>query len=143
MSQVYYNHTTKLNVVKDGYVPAATIALRKEGNNFVYGVSICSKYDNFSKKYGREIALNRLERNFKVTEIPADLMKAAEAEGMGEKGICLPFLYQLAASVTTKNRKWKKKITKFNLEQKTPVVDINISTNTTNPSRNWNTDERA
>lgn len=125
MSKVYYNHTSKLEAVKAGFAPAATIALQKVGNNFIYGISICSAYDNFSKKYGREIATARMEKGFKITPIPESLLKEVESLGAEEeKAMCLAFLYQLAYSVTTKSRRWKKKITRFNKEQATPVVDI-------------------
>lgn len=108
MSKVYFNHTTKLRVVKEGYVPAATIALKRVGDKFHYGVAICSKYDNFSKKLGREVAINRMEQGFGVLEVPKPLIELSENEA------CLSQLYNIAASVVLKNKKWKKKITKFN-----------------------------
>lgn len=116
MSKVYINHTTKQELVKARIVPAATIALKREGNNFVFGVAMCSKYDNYSRKAGREIAEARMNQGFKTTAIPETLLKV-ESE-IGEKNICLAFLYQLSASITAKSRKWKKKITKFNIENK-------------------------
>jgi hypothetical protein len=112
MSQVYFNHTTKQIPVKMGIVPAATIALKREGNDFVYGVTICSQYDSFSKKAGREIAEARLNQGFRKTAIPAELLELESQ--IGEKKMALSFLYQLSASVSTNHRKWKKKITKFN-----------------------------
>ena len=121
MSQVYFNHTSKLEVVKQGLVPPTTIALKKEGLNFIYGIAICSKYDNFSKKHGREIAANRMENRFRTTEIPKEMLKS----DLTEKQMCLIFLYQLAFSVTLKNKSWKKKITRFNINLKTPVISIN------------------
>lgn len=114
MSKVYFNHTTKLEVVKLGLVPAATIALTKVGDKFYYGVAICSRYDNFSKKFGREVAENRLKQGFGELEIPAPL------KDLSEKEQCLNMLYNLAATVVVKNRKWKKKVTKFNMAQKLP-----------------------
>lgn len=122
MSQVYFNHTTKQDLVKMGLVPAATIALKREGNNFIFGIAMCSKYDNYSKKTGREVAENRLNQGFRTTPIPEGLLKL-ETE-IGEKNMCLAFLYQLSASVTAKSRKWKRKITKFNFENKGAVVPI-------------------
>ena len=115
MSKVYFNHTTKLEVVKLGLVPAATIALTKVGDKFHYGVAICSRFDNFSKKDGREVAENRLKQGFGELEIPAPL------KDLSEKEQCLNMLYNLAATVVVKNRKWKKKVTKFNMAQKLPV----------------------
>lgn len=120
MSKVYFSHTTKLEVTKLGIVPAATIALKRVGDEFHYGVSICSLYDNFSKKSGREIAENRLNNGFGTLPVPKVL------EGMTEKQACLAQLYNLVSSVVCRNRKWKKRITKFNMGQKgtTPVVNM-------------------
>lgn len=115
MSKVYFNHTTKLEAVKKGLAPAATIALRREGNEFHYGITICSRYDNYNKAQGREIALARLEQGFYKTTIPSDL--ALIESKIGEKEMCLTFLYQLSASVTMKSRKWRKRITRFNMER--------------------------
>jgi hypothetical protein len=82
------------------------------GDKFNYGVSICSKYDNFSKKSGREIAENRLQQGFGVMDVPKPIINMPERESSLEQ------LYNLVASVVVKNKKWKKRITKFNLEQK-------------------------
>lgn len=120
MSQVYYNHTTKQLGVKFGVIPPATIALVREGNNFKYGVTICSKYDNFQKKTGREIAENRMKQGFRTTPVPASLLELEKE--IGEKAANLTFLYQLSSSVSLHTRKWKKKITKFNHQLKTETV---------------------
>lgn len=120
MSQTFFTHTTKLDVVKDGLVPAATIALKKVGNKFHYGVAICSKYDNFSKKFGRETAEGRLNQEFGVLDIPAPLRDLPEREA------CLIQLYNLAASVVVKSKKWKKRVTKFNLAQNAGGKVINL-----------------
>jgi hypothetical protein len=116
MSQVYYNHTTKQTPVKMGLATPATIALKRDGNDFVYGVTICSKYDSFSKKLGREMAEARLNQGFRRTTIPVELL-SLETE-LGEKQMCLAFLYQLSASVTANSRKWKKKVTRFNIDNR-------------------------
>ncbi len=126
MSKVYYAHTTKLPIVKEGYVPPATIAITMVGGIFRYGISICSRYDNFSKKSGREIAENRLNNYFGSLPIP-ELLRS-----LPEKQACLSQLYNLTASVVVKNRKWKKRITKFNLAQKLQetqgkLVEMNTS----------------
>ncbi len=112
MSKVYYYHTTKLEITKFGLVPAATIALRKEGDKFYYGVSICSKQDNFSRKNGREIAENRLNQGFGIMEVPKNLQDLTEHEA------CMSQLFNIVLSVVKKNRKWKRRVTSFNLEQK-------------------------
>jgi len=121
MSKVFFTHTTKLDIVKDGLVPAATIAIKKVGNKFHYGVAICSKYDNFSKRYGREVAENRLNQGFGVLDIPSPL------KDVEDRPATLAQLYNLAASVVVKNKKWKKRITKFNLAQKQGAKIINLT----------------
>lgn len=114
MSKVYFTHTTKLDAVKYGLVPAATIAMKREGNKFYYGVCICSKQDNFSKKLGREIATQRMEKHFGVLGVPEVLTSSSLTENQQN----IEQLYQLAGSVVVKSKRWKKKITNFNLEQK-------------------------
>jgi hypothetical protein len=121
MSKVFFTHTTKLDIVKAGVVPAATIAIKRVGNKFHYGVAICSKFDNFSKKYGREVAENRLNQEFGILDIPAPLANLSEREAT------LAQLYNLAASVVVKSKKWKKRVTKFNLAQKQGGKVINLT----------------
>lgn len=124
MSKVYYNHTTKQQAVKRGFAPAATIALQRVGNEFHYGITICSKYDNPNKATGREIALARMNQGFRKTAIPEALLKN---DSTGD--ICLTFLYQLSASVSSNHRKWKNKITKFNKgrEESARIVASNVT----------------
>lgn len=123
MSKTYYFHTTKLDVTKEGKVPASTIALEKVGDTIYYGVSICSKYDNFSRKYGREVATNRLQQNFGTIRVLPSYAKRFESEN----DLCLDQLFTLVKSVVLHNRKWKKRITRFNLDQKkgAKVVQLN------------------
>ena len=120
MSKVFFTHTTKSALVKEKIVPAASIAIRRDGNMFYYGIAICSKYDNFTKKGGREIAENRLKEGFGALEVPTPLLNLPERES------CLAQLYNLAASTLVHSRKWKRKVTKFNLAQKTGAKVINI-----------------
>lgn len=112
MSKVYYYHTSKLEVSKLGIVPTCTIALKKEGNKFVYGIAICSKYDNFSRKQGREIAENRLNQRFGELEVPKNL------DGLSDHQAALRQLFSIVRSVIIKNRKWKRKVTSFNLQNR-------------------------
>lgn len=132
MSEVYFNHTTKQIPVKMGLAPAASIAIKKEGDFFVYGITICSKYDSFSKKEGRERALGRLNEGFRKTAIPTELVKFGQENG--EKRMILTFLYQLSASVSANSRKWKKKITRFNIANKglAKVVSMNYPDHSSN-----------
>lgn len=117
MSQVSFFHTSKFGAVKQKLAPAATIALKRDGNDFVYGVTICSKYDNFSKKEGRERALARAEQEFRRTRIPESLL-SHEGKELTANQVDRIFLVQLGQSVTKQHKKWKKKITKFNLGAK-------------------------
>lgn len=121
MAKTFFSHTSKLDVTKAGVVPASTVAVQIDGNTIKFGVSICSKYDNFSKKYGREVAENRMNQGFGVIEMPKPLV------GLDERTASLAQLYNIVASVVTKNRKWKKRITKFNLAQKSGAKVVPIS----------------
>ena len=121
MSKTYYYHTTKLEATKMGLVPACTIALRKDGDKFVYGVSICSRYDNFSRKYGREVAENRLNQGFGIIDIAKirDFKTHnVDVQSISDHQMCMQQLFNLVISVVKKNKKWKKRITRFNLTQK-------------------------
>lgn len=111
MSKTFFMHTTKTPPVKEKFVPAASIALKRVGDKFHYGVAICSKYDNFSKKYGREIAESRMNQGFAVMDVPKPLLN------LDEKVSCLAQIYNISASLVVKNKKWKKRVAKFNIEQ--------------------------
>lgn len=108
MSRTYYNHTSKFEIVKEKIVPASTIALQRVGDTFHYGIAICSKFDNFSKKAGREIAENRLNQGFGTLPVPETLLAVPERES------CLYMLYNLTKSIIIKNKKWKRDLTRFN-----------------------------
>lgn len=118
MSKVYYNHTTKLYPVKAGLAPAATIAMKREGDFFVWGIAICSKNDNFNKTYGRETAELRMNQGFRVTPVPKALKESLANVGISEEMQNLAFLYQLAATITAKPRAWRRKLSKFNEDLK-------------------------
>lgn len=126
MGKVYYFHTTKLDSTKLGITPASTIALKMSDDKtqFHYGVAICSKYDNFSKKYGREVAENRLNQGFGIITVP----KLVDLNGLSDHQACMSQLINLVISVVKKNRKWKKKITRFNIEQKQGAKIIELPT---------------
>lgn len=126
MSKVYFNHTTKQRLVKMGLVPATTIALKREGKEFHYGVSMCSRGDNFNKEQGRKIAETRMEQGFRRTTIPADLL--ALEEQIGEKGMCLAFLYVLTESLVVNSRRWKKRITRHNMELNETAKVVSLKT---------------
>ena len=123
MSKTYFAHTTKSELVKAGVVPAATIALKREGNVFIYGITICSKYDNFSKKSGREIAENRMNQEFGKIEVPTPLLLVPERES------CLAQIYNLAASTIVHTKKWKRRVTKFNLSQNVGAKTVAFNKN--------------
>jgi hypothetical protein len=42
----------------------AAIALKRVGDSIMWGVSICGAGDNFEKKVGRDLALDRLVNGF-------------------------------------------------------------------------------
>jgi|SRR5688572_871945 len=124
MSKVYYFHTSKLDVVKFGFAPASTIALRldDEENKIYYGVAICSKQDNFSRKYGREIAGQRVNKKFGVIKITPGMRK----NFANDHEMCKDQLFNLVKSVVTKQEKWKRRVTEYNKKEKEPkVVQMN------------------
>lgn len=115
MSKVYFYHTTKLEVVKNKERSAATIAVQKVGDQFKYGIALCSKYDNFSRKKGRELAQQRLEAGFASMKTPT----YKKTEAPTEEQECLTALFNLASSVVVKETKWKKRLEEFNHPVKT------------------------
>lgn len=61
--KIYYFHTdfeTKYWI--GGY--RVSLAFKATEFGLKYGMAICNPSDNFSRKKGRELALNRLDRNF-------------------------------------------------------------------------------
>lgn len=110
MSKTYFNHTSKLEITKRKLVPNCTLAIQRVGDSFWYGVTICSKYDNFCKATGRKIAEQRLIEGFGVMKVP-EIIK-----NLNEKQSYLAQLYNLTYSVITKTRRWKGRITRFNME---------------------------
>lgn len=110
---VQFFHTSRLEITKFGIAPACTIAIRKEGSEFRYGVAICSKQDNFSRKFGRELATERLEQGF------GTLVAHEELKNMTDKEAIKFHLYNLVESIVLNTRRWKGKVTRFNLEHKT------------------------
>jgi hypothetical protein len=115
MSKVFYYHTTKLLVTKHNLVPPCTIAVQKDGDVIKYGIAICSKHDNFSRKMGREIALLRLISGFGSIPVEKVLLKRkAPLKDVTDEQLVLTVLWSMAASIVKRNRKWKSKLTKFN-----------------------------
>lgn len=58
----YVNHkdARALGITAD----RTTVVVKKQGNTFVYGISICSEKDQFNRKEGREKAIERLNNGF-------------------------------------------------------------------------------
>lgn len=111
-TKVFYYHTTKLSITKRGLVPPCTIAVQKDGNKIIYGLSICSKHDNFNRKIGREVAELRMNRGFGY--IDAQKIKNKEGVDVTDEQLVLKVLWPLVKSVVTRHRKWKSKLSKFN-----------------------------
>jgi hypothetical protein len=118
MPESYIFHTSRLTPVKEGRIPASTVALKKQGNHIIFGISMCSKDDNFSRKFGREAAERRMNEGFASFEIKNVSPDATDHE------ICMFHLYNIVQSVTLNNRRWRKKIARHNAEV-LPEVAIN------------------
>lgn len=114
-TKVFYYHTTKLSITKRGLIPPCTIAVQKDGDKIIYGLSVCSKYDNFSRKSGREIAELRMNGGFGYISVEKVLLqKKAPLKDITDEQLVLTVLWSLVKSIVTKHRKWKSKLSKFN-----------------------------
>lgn len=109
--KIFYAHTSIFPPVKMGLVPPATIALVRVGDKFHYGVALCSKGDNFSRKHGRKIAETRLEEGFGVMDVPEPILH------MNYTDSCVEQIRNLSFSALSHFRKWKRKVTRFNKEK--------------------------
>lgn len=61
-NQIYYFHTKPTN--KGHQEDRGTLACRIDNDHIVYGISVCTKEDNFSKAKGREIAEKRMKQGY-------------------------------------------------------------------------------
>lgn len=126
-TKVYYYHTSKLLATKHKVVPPCTIAVQKDGDLIKYGIAICSKHDNFSRKTGREISEARLNLNFGHIEVAKIMTKNGQLEDVTDEQLLFKVLWSLVSSIVKKNKKWKSKLTKFNksfMTKATSVVDV-------------------
>lgn len=107
-TKVYFGYTPYIprDVAKEWEVEAsrATIAMKKEGNTILYGVSICSHDDNFVKKAGRAIAEERLNMFPQFIEIPPNLGEHTKPKLKDDHDICLYFLRNMINSLSRRDR---------------------------------------
>ena len=82
-----------------------TVAVRKVGNKFIYGISICAPDNVFSKATGREYAIDRL--NSGLWSFDAEYYPIFEESW--EKAI-LRFLSTMVEKVTENPKRFKRKI---------------------------------
>ena len=108
MNKIYFQHTSKFLTTKAKFSLPSTIALKKVGNVFLYGVSICGEGDNFSKKIGRELAEKRLLESFGRIEVPK------RWETMSEEKQCLRMLRNISISLID-SRKYKERLFVHNI----------------------------
>lgn len=105
-TKVYYGYTPYIpkNLAEEWEIEAsrATIAIRKDGNAILYGVSICSHNDNFIRKEGRALAEERLNKSPKFIEVPESLIKHAGLKD--DHDICLYFLRNMIKSLTKRDK---------------------------------------
>lgn len=139
MSKVYYAHTGahvlshKLVIDDKGesnvYVKLqqrATIALKFESGVFMYGVSICSKDDNFSRKEGCIKALERLDLGFGTLPANAANVIAVDHQKRGntQDQLAIGVLKNLVTSIEKDMPKYKKRIIEFNKTHPSTVVSM-------------------
>lgn len=129
MSRVFYAYTPHPTpeMREIGWGERATVAARLvedgEEKKFEYGISICNAEDNFNKKFGRELALERLQAGFGSTKYNEYYQNLAEYfaedsgyENDGTERTTIQFVNDLANSVFKKIEKYKKKLA--NIEDK-------------------------
>lgn len=132
-TKVYFGYTPYIpkNLAEEWDMEAsrATIAMRKEGNAILYGVSICSHNDNFNKKEGRTLAEERLNRSPQFIEIPENITNRTKIDTRGNvipwdnHDICLYFLRNMINSLTNRDRikKAQRRINKTTRAKSTKV----------------------
>lgn len=113
-TKVYFGYTPYIpkNFAEEWDMEAsrATIAMRKDGNAILYGVSICSHNDNFNKKEGRTLAEERLNRSPQFIEIPENITNRTKTNAKGDvtpwdnHDICLYFLRNMINSLSHRDR---------------------------------------
>ena len=114
MSKVYYNHTIASLPVLMGVANPGSIALKRVGDTYFYGVSVCHEEDNFSREEGRKIAELRMEAgfgSFKVSKRNESLLVPDDAE---KDPLTLQRLYNISESLQLNSRKWEQRIADFN-----------------------------
>lgn len=93
----------------------ATIALKKEGDKYKYGIAICSVDDNFNKHFGKMLAEKRLQRGF--GEIPVAKLAEFTKDKNSEETKALRVLSQLKNTVQQKLPKYKRKLEEWQKNQ--------------------------
>lgn len=96
-----------------GPTDRATIAVKKDGKNLLYGVSICSSSDTWDKEKGRSIAEERLEKKFGKIKLDTPYIKSL-IDKKGEQNTILFLTRNLKESVQHNINKFKRKIEAFN-----------------------------
>jgi hypothetical protein len=93
-----------------------TIAVKREGNDILYGVSICGLQDNFNKKLGRELAERRMNTRFGLVPINKLGVLWAKCEG-DEERFLLGFASALGSSLKGNWEKYKNRIAHYKAER--------------------------
>ena len=129
-SRVFYAYTPHPDeeLKSYGIFERATVAVRlnltSEGPMFEYGVSICSKEDNFNKQVGRDLALISLEAGYGKTPFAkhyqdiADYYHEQNSENDGTERATIRFVNDLSNSVFLKLDKHRRKVGEFNKKYK-------------------------
>lgn len=129
-SRVFYAYTPYPDeeLKAFGVFERATVAARLvksvEGfQTFEYGVSICSKEDNFNKKVGRDLALISLEAGYGKTPFAQHYQDIADnnfldLERNGTERATIKFVNDLSNHIFLKLEKHKRKVGEFNKKYK-------------------------
>lgn len=92
----------------------ATIVCQRNGDNIEYGIAICSGRDNFERKKGRELAIERMTSGFGQCEFNNGFFNSFDKE----QSALLEFASTLGRAVRKNFEKYKKRITDFKEETK-------------------------
>ncbi len=106
--QVFYLHTEPEEKGYQHLGNRATIALKRVDGVILWGLAICGDGDNFEKKTGREIALERLNEGFgRIMDNGHFASYETESE------LLLGHANGIAAKVSGNYNKWKHRINAY------------------------------
>lgn len=107
--EIFYYHT-KAKLFPGRHIEErATVACMLKGDRIIYGMSICTSDDNFSRSIGRNIAEERMNTGFGSIEF-----KNGYYDSFKEKNLALSdFAIRLGHAIQRNYSKYKRRIGKW------------------------------